>query len=489
MIGQKGNCKEAQCIVNYIKSKMAGKKVEPPEIKYYLHREVYDICEHFFNNEEMILISAKDLLEIVTQMSSYDVNMSRISYDLNEFSKETAELSESNLAIVEEITATMMEVQETINNSSEIMEQLSGSSKELIEKNNESMQKLDEINKLKDNVIEYSRIMSARLDELFEMVGKVNEIVNNVNAIAEQTNLLALNASIEAARAGENGRGFSVVAAEIRKLSESTSKSLEGMKDFMNQIHAAAVNGRQSMMNTIQASADMSGKINDVYSTMQSNMGLLNKTIEDVQLVNSIMSGVKVSTKEVSKAMETSSADAQKLHSMARNISGYSEKCAELATQITEMDDSISEITRNLFASLSGSIYNITNDEFKTNIQKARTAHINWVETLKRIVDEGTIYPLQINSSKCAFGHFYYAVSVNHPSIKENWDAIEEIHDKLHSCGHKVIDAVKNGDRTTALDGLAQARELSMHIVELLDKIEKEVDEQSKIGVQVIGSI
>ena len=487
MIRHKGNCKEAQCIVNYIKSKMEGKKIDPPEIKYYLHKEVYDICEHFFKNEEMISVSAKDLLEIVTQISSYDVNMSRISYDLNEFAKETAELSESNLAIVEETTATMLEVQETVNNSSEILERLSESSKELIEKNNESMLKLSEINTLKENVIEYSRIMSSKMDELFDMVEKVNLIVSNVGTIAEQTNLLALNASIEAARAGENGRGFSVVAAEIRKLSENTKKSLEGMKAFMNQIHEAAVNGRQSMKNTFQASTEMSGKINDVYSTMQNNMELLNKTIDDVQVVNSIMSGVKISTNEVSKAMETSSADAQKLHLMARNISEYSEKCAQLADEITIMDDSISEITRNLFASLSGSMYNITNDELKANIKKARMAHIKWVETLKRIVSEGIIYPLQTNSSKCAFGHFYYAVSVNHPSIKEDWDAIEEIHNKLHIGGQKTIDAVKSGQTAEALEIYAEVEKLSKQIVKLLVKIEKEIDVLTENGVQLMG--
>mgnify|MGYP000456708655 CR=1 FL=1 len=487
MIKRHGDCKEAQCIVNYIKRKMEGQNVNPPEIKFDLHKEVFDICEHFFKNEEMISISARNLLEVVTQISSYDVNMSRISYDLNEFAKETADLSESNLAIVEETTATMVEVQETVNNSSEILERLSDSSEELITKNNESILKLDEINKLKENVIEYSHIMSAKMDELFEMVGKINEIVSNVGAIAEQTNLLALNASIEAARAGDNGRGFAVVAAEIRKLAEYTKKSLIGMSAFIQQIHEAAVNGRQSMINTIQASSEMSRKIDDVYETMQNNMALLQKTIDDVQIVNSIMSAVKASTDEISKAMETSSADAQKLYSMASKISDDSEKCAQLAEQITEMDDSISEITKNLFASLSGSVYNITNEEFKANINKARTAHINWVQTLKRIVDEGVIYPLQTNSTKCAFGHFYYAISVKHPTIKNDWDAIEEIHDNLHIYGQKVIDAVKKGQASEAVEFYAEAEKLSRHIVELLYKIEKEVDIQTQSGVQLMG--
>lgn len=484
---RQGDCEEARSIVNYINNKMEGKEVTLPEIKYSLHKEVYDICDRFFKNEEMISISAKDLLELVTQMSSYDVNMSQISYNLKDFARETAELSESNLAIVEETTASMYVVSETVNASSETLERLTESSKELIERNNESIHKLEEINKLKEHVMENSNIMSTKIDELFELVNKVNEIVNGVRTIAEQTNLLSLNATIEAARAGENGKGFNVVASEIRKLSDNTKKSLAGMSSFMSHIKAAADNGRQSMVNTLEATTEMSSKIDDVYSTMQSNMELLHRTIDDVQTVNTTISGVRTATDEINIAMETSSVDAQKLNGMAQTILIDSEKCAELANQITRMDDNLSDITKNLFASLSGSVHNITNEEFKMNIRKARIAHGSWVQTLKKIVDEGKIYPLQINSTKCAFGHFYHTVSVGHPSIKADWDAIEEIHNKFHICGHNAIEAIKNSQMSEALNHYTEAEVLSKQIFALLDKIEQEVDLQLKNGVRLVG--
>lgn len=483
---QRGDCEEARCIVNYVNSKMQGEKTTPPEISYDLHQTVYDLFDRFFKNEEMISISAKDLLGLVTQMSSYDVNMSQISYDLKDFSKEIAELSESNLAIVEETTASMFVVSEAVNNSSSTLEKLAESSEKLLEKNYESIHKLSEINKLKENVMENSTIMSAKIDELVELTNKVNEIVNSVGAIAEQTNLLSLNASIEAARAGENGKGFAVVASEIRKLSDNTKKSLEGMSSFMANIKEAAVNGRESMVNTIESSAEMSGKIDDVFSTMQSNMELLNKTIDDVRSVNNTMSQVKTSTNEISIAMETSSADAEKLNLMTQTIFKDSEKSAELANQITLMDDSLSDITKNLFASLNGGAHNITNEEFMTNIKKARTAHENWMTILRTMVEEGKVYPLQTNSSKCAFGHFYHTISVNHPSIKGDWDAIEQVHNIFHICGHNVIDAIKNSHMSEALNYYEEAKKHSKHIFELLDKIEKEAEVQSKNGVQII---
>ncbi len=486
-IKKRGNCEEARCIVKYVSNKMEGKETVLPEISYDLHKEVYELFDRFFKNEEMISISAKDLLGLVTQMSNHDVNMSQISYDLKDFAKEIADLSESNLAIVEETTASMYVVTEAVNNSSSTLERLAESSAKLIERNNESISKLSEINNLKENVMENSTIMSAKIDELVELTNKVNEIVGSVGAIAEQTNLLSLNATIEAARAGENGKGFAVVAAEIRTLSDNTKKSLEGMSSFMSHIKAAAANGRQSMVNTIEASTEMSSKIDDVYKTMQSNMELLNRTIDDVQVVNTTMSGVKTSTNEINAAMETSSADAEKLNFMTQTIFKDSEKSAELATQITEIDDSLSEITKNLFASLSGGVHNITNEELKANIQKAKAAHKNWMATLKTIVDEGKVYPLQTNSTKCAFGHFYHTISVEHPSIKEDWNALEEIHNKFHVCGHKTIDSIKSSHKSEALNYYAEAEKLSKHIFELLDKIENEVDVQTKNGVRLMG--
>lgn len=481
----KGDCNEARCIVSYVNSRMEGKEVTPPEIKYDLHQTVFDLFDRFFQNEEMISISAKELLGLVTQMSNFDVNMSQISYDLKDFAKEIAELSESNLAIVEETTASMYEVSEAVNSSSVTLKQLAQSSEQLIHSNNDSIQKLAEINELKENVMDNSSIMSSKIEELVELTNKVNEIVNSVGAIAEQTNLLSLNATIEAARAGENGKGFAVVASEIRKLADDTKKSLEGMSVFMSDIKTAAVNGKESMINTIESSSKMSSKIDDVYSTMRSNMDLLNKTIEDVQSVNATMNGVKNSTNEINTAMDVSSQDAEKLNLMTQTIFNDSERSAEFAKQITQIDDHLSEVTRNLFASLRGGKHSISNEEFIANIGNAGKSHRSWINTLRKAIEEGKIYPLQTNGRKCAFGHFYYTISIDHPSIKEDWDLLGELHNKFHTYGHHALDAIKNNQISDAGKYYTEAENLSKNIFSLLDKIEKEVELQTKQGVKL----
>lgn len=484
---KKGNCNEARCIVDYVNNRLEGKNVEPlSNIDYPLHQNVYDLFMKFFENEEMISISAKELLDMVTTMSSFDVNMSQISYDLKNFSSDLSNLSSSNLAIVEETTSAMSVVSDAVNDSTLILDKLASDSKNLIESNNTGMQELKEINELKENVMTNSSIMSDKIDELVDLANKMTVIVDGVGDIAEQTNLLALNASIEAARAGVHGKGFSVVASEIRKLAENTKKSLDGMGVFLSDVQTAAQNGRESMVNTLELTTDMSKKIDSVYSTMQKNMELMNHTIEGVDNVDKTMAGVKTSTDEINIAMDTSTKSAEQLNTMTQTILSDAKNSNELSKQITTIDDQLSNITKNLFSALKGGNHAPTNNELKENLKKAREAHKKWLQTLKRIVDEGRIYPLQVNSKKCAFGHFYNAISIEHPSIKPDWDAIDDVHSNFHTYGHKVIDSIKNSRIEEAKKFYANAEELSHQIFGLLDKVEKSIDTLSQKGEKIL---
>ena len=85
---------------------------------------------------------------------------------------------------------------------------------------------IDEQNGLFNQLMKRNREITPKLDMLSQSTQKIDDVMKMINEIAAQTNLLALNAAIEAARAGEAGREFSVVAQEVRKLSENTQSSL-----------------------------------------------------------------------------------------------------------------------------------------------------------------------------------------------------------------------------------------------------------------------
>lgn len=482
-------CNEAICILNYVEKRLNGDDVQEPGVEYPIHMSVLKYFNKLLGSEKQMSEAAKQMLSITAALSSFDVNMSHSAYKLIDFSKEMSMLSESNLAIVQQTTASMNQVNETVSNTSDTLAQLSAASEVLVERNNQSLSQLEEVNELKNNVMNDANIMSQQIQQLVEMANRVNDIVNDVKSIADQTNLLALNASIEAARAGEHGRGFSVVAQEIRKLADDTKKSLEGMNAFVNNIQSAALSGKQSMDSTIGSTVEMSQKLDTITGTVRENVDMLHTTIEDIRIINESMDGIRVATNEINQAMETSSHDAEKLSQMTQAITLDATHSADQAKQISHIDDSLSGIVKEMMQALLGSKNAISNQELIQNLNNAKEAHKNWVANLRRIVEEMRTYPIQINGTKCAFGHFYNSIDIKHPVIEKEWKSIDGIHSELHSFGHKVIEAIKTKDQTVAWEHFSKAEELSREVLSYMDMVISKVEEQNLKGVQVLRSV
>jgi len=476
----KPQCKEAECILKYVEDSLAGKPSHCPEINYHLHKKVLNQFQRLLDSEAKMSESAKEILDIVSSLSSFDVGMTHISNQLTDFASEMATVSESNLAIVEQTTAHMNEVNAAVAATSETLNNLSRDSEALAKKNDESMELLKDLQSLKDNVIHDNETMIENLQHLINLAAEVGNIVSGVQDIADQTNLLALNAAIEAARAGENGRGFAVVAQEIRKLADDTKQKLKGMMQFVNSIQSAAEESKKSLNNTIISSSQMSEKIEAVSDTVSKNMSMLNNVIKDVDMINKSMQGIKTATDEINQAMEASSNDAEKLSMMTHSIHQDALRSVEFAGQISQIDNRLSDILHVMFQSLEGGVHAITKEEILAVISKAVEAHIKWVQVLKTSVDEMRIYPLQTNSKKCAFGHFYNAIRINYTEIIKDWEQIGSVHHEFHLMGDRVMEAIKNNQKAEARNLYDEAEALSKKIIHLMEKVSDKLSRLDK---------
>lgn len=482
---RKAPCEEAECIIKYVEDALKGKRVAGLNVKYPIHNKLLSHFEKLLDNEAIMSSSAKEILDIASSLSSFDVGMTHMSHQLKDFAAEMSIVSESNLAVVEQTSASMSQVSETIETTAETLNSLTKESELLVHKNDESIELLKEVQLIKDNVIQDTEDMSKKIQQLVELAEEVGKIVDSVQAIAEQTNLLALNAAIEAARAGEHGRGFAVVAQEVRKLADDTKQNLEGMRNFVGSIHSAANDGKESLNNTISSTSHMSEMIEMVSETVSKNVGMLNSVISNVGVIRNSMEGIKISANEITQAMEASSSDAEKLSYMTQNIHKNAVDSINYAGQISEIDNQLSLIVQNMFESLDGTIHAITNDELMDAIKKAMGAHVKWMDALKKIVDEMRIYPIQTDSNRCAFGHFYNAIQINHPSLVEEWQQIHSVHHNFHSIGDKVIDAVKQNDKARAQKFYSEAEDLSRQMLGLLEKVNSKIIDLSRQGEKI----
>jgi len=467
----KPSCKEAENILRYVEDYLDGKQPNAPEVKHHFHKKLLCQFQRMLDSETKMSLSARELLDIVSALSSFDVNMTYISNQLTDFALEMATVSESNLAIVEQTTAKMNEVNNVVTSASRTLDSLSGEGKLLAEKNDESVKLLNDLQSLKDSVIHDNGVMNEKIQHLIDLATEVENIVISVNDIAEKTNLLALNAAIEAARAGEAGHGFAVVAQEVRNLADDTKQKLNGMMQFVNRIRAAAEESKISLNNTIQSSSQMSKKIEAVSDTVSRNVNMLKNIVDEIDIIDKSMQGIRVATDEIDQAMEASSRDAEKLSNMAQSIHEEAQKSVEFAGQISQIDNRLSDMLRVLFQSLDGGVHALSKEDMLNVLSKAVKAHKKWLEVLKTSVDEMRIYPLQTNPEKCAFGHFYHAIHINYSEIAQEWEQVGDIHRRFHLIGDEVISAVRNRNKERAVDLYNQAYILSGEIIDLIELI------------------
>ncbi len=482
-------CAEATSILDAVEAMMNGKNtasLKETKAEYPIHQRMLAQFDKLIKNEAQMAEACQNILSIAASLSQFDVNMNNTAANTADFAQKVAELAESNLAIVEEITANVSDVNKNVSDTSSKMDDLANNSQKLVQKNDESLKQISEISALKEKVVIDMQTMKVQIESLGTLADKVNDILDGVAAIAEQTNLLALNASIEAARAGAAGRGFSVVAEEIRKLADSTKANLNDMSTFVGNIHTAANGSRAGINSTLDSTELMNQKIDAISATIKENVTTMENTIGAVNSSSEIMAQIKEAVAQVNQAMNVSAQDAQNLNNMTQDIKNNSIESGNEAGQISQIDKELSNMARNMMQALNGGAHALSNKEIIDKLYSAKQAHANWLDNLRKIVSEMKLHPIQTDSQRCAFGHFYHAITLNHPDIKEKWQAIDPVHEQFHKTGDKVIAAVKGHDSAAAGSAIKEAEQLSQQIFKLLDEVIAVLEQKSKLGEEIL---
>jgi len=258
------------------------------------------------------------------EKASTDIQqLSRIISDLSVSAKRQADVVESAVASVREITEGISRVAgtaETVANSSTEVAQVARAGQESVEKTVEGMQR-----------IRHATAAAAQaIRQLGESSEQIGAIVMAIDDIAEQTNLLALNAAIEAARAGEHGKGFAVVADEVRKLAERSSKETKEIANLIAQIQSI----------TREAVEAMEAGSREVESGTQ----LSEEAGEALERITAAVESVTAQIREVSGAVETVNASSAVV---SKAIGTVSEQTLQTTAAAETMGEFSSQVLRS----------------------------------------------------------------------------------------------------------------------------------------------
>ncbi|MGN8503322.1 methyl-accepting chemotaxis protein TlpB [Helicobacter pylori] len=211
------------------------------------------------------------------------------------------------------------------------IEQSQGLRKRLIETQGLVKESKDAIGDLFSQITESAHTeeeLSSKVEQLSRNADDVKSILDIINDIADQTNLLALNAAIEAARAGEHGRGFAVVADEVRNLAGRTQKSLAEINSTIMVI-VQEINDVSSQMNLnsqkMERLSDMSKSVQETYEKMSSNLSSVvsdsNQSMDDYAKSGHQIEAMVGDFAEVEKVASKTLADSSDILNIATHVS------------------------------------------------------------------------------------------------------------------------------------------------------------------------
>jgi methyl-accepting chemotaxis protein len=202
----------------------------------------------------------------------------------------------------------------------------------------ESAAKTDEMLKSMDRVKDASNITSKNVNALGEASKKIGEIVEAINNIAEQTNLLALNAAIEAARAGEHGKGFAVVADEVRKLAERSAIQTKEIGTLIRGIQEGITEAVNSMVVGSKEIDTGVGMANQAGVALKSIIGAVDKVLYQTTEVGKVCAEVEKSSSLVMAAVENVS-------SVTEEATAATEEMAASSTEVTKAIEQVAAVT------------------------------------------------------------------------------------------------------------------------------------------------
>lgn len=317
-------------------------------------RDVKLKIQTIFDESENVMEKIEEQTGFLHKMNDSIAQTEKEANDIHNHAREQLYLSEKIKELVEHIVGSLQKevrqlekFSQSLIDASSSLEEISQSS-ETINENMSNISHISSTNKEyalkgKDKIYEVEKSIealatsaentSSELKELEEKIGHIDDILKVINEIADQTNLLALNAAIEAARAGEAGRGFSIVADEIRKLAEQTSQATSEIAEMVKSI-------KNSTRNAVEIGIKNSQNTNTASEFSRETIQIFDEIYNNVQNLDDSIQQVTQAIHEQTQGLQRIAEFMQKIKEISINIHGEAKIQADTSSQIQEFVDS-----------------------------------------------------------------------------------------------------------------------------------------------------
>ncbi|WP_420806012.1 methyl-accepting chemotaxis protein [Bacillus kwashiorkori] len=227
---------------------------------------------------------------------------------------------------------------ETVKQSSNLVISMTAEGNQLMEESTKQMEQIDQI--VKDVVV--------KVQNLDVQSRQISDLVHVIKDIADQTNLLALNAAIEAARAGEHGRGFAVVADEVRKLSEQVALSVKDITNIVGNIQKENDNVTNALQIGYEEVEQGLVKISSTNNTFHSISDSVNDMVNNIQTISSALSEMAKESDEMNQSIQEIASIAEESAAGIEQTSAATEETSASMEEITVSTEQLSKLAGEL---------------------------------------------------------------------------------------------------------------------------------------------